>query len=474
MGELKLTVDEWAQVAKSLGLVQKNDPASTTLTAPTLHGPFPGNAAQFGIFSEAGVRPQRWSTVPTPQSMASVLGVSPSLYWQELLEVMTGVTADKGTNASGWCGNPPTVGQGKICEQAYKFGKYYVKTDLNALPEIGQFKNRADLPAEILNAVGDRRNPFVPDLFYRWDGGPRQLRYELWRIGKSLEKSLENVLIQGDITVAYTLTEHGWIAEFNGLDGQIKTGYTDAVTGVACPAMDSAVVSFNAEINGTDANGENIVQVLTDTYWGLKDRAAEFQMPDAELALLMRKEMFRALVDVWACQYNTYRCSTTVNPGTTIQEDARDTNALRREMMNGQYILIDGRPVPVIFSEGIVRDGVGNQHFKSDLYIVPISWNGLPLTRMEYFPMDNADVTEFASFVGDDIVTLNNGLFMAGYRSTGLCKEYHFAAKMRLILETPFLAGRLDDIRFKFRAPIRTADPSDTWNYADGGRTYRS
>ena len=98
----------------------------------------------------------------------------------------------------------------------------------------------------------------------------------------------------------------------------------------------------------------------------------------------------------------------------------------------------------------------------------------MPLTRLEYFPMDNSDTREFASFVGDDITVLNNGLFIAGYRSTGLCKEYHFAAKMRLILETPFLAGRVDDIRYTFRAPIRNADPADTYFYADGGRTFRS
>jgi hypothetical protein len=67
---------------------------------------------------------------------------------------------------------------------------------------------------------------------------------------------------------------------------------------------------------------------------------------------------------------------------------------------------------------------------------------------------------------------MNNGMFLVGSRSTGLCKEYHFQARMRLILETPFLAGRLDDIRFTFRAPIRNSDPADTYYYADGGRTY--
>jgi hypothetical protein len=473
--ETRLTIEEWKQVAeavKALGLTQKNDPASTTITASPPYAPFPGNEAQFGMFTQAGVRPQRWSTVPTPHSLASILGAGePSIYWQELLEVMTGVTADSGTNATGWCGNPPTVGQGKVCEQVYKWGKSYVKTDLNALPDVGQFKDRSVLPAEILNPPVDRRNPFVPDLFYQWDGGPRQLQYELWRIGKSLEKSWELVAITGDDTQASASTEHGWITEFDGLDGQIKTGYTDNPTGLACPAMDSIVKSFNAEIDETDANGDNIVQAVTDVVWAAKDRASEFGMPGALHAIVMRKEQFRALTEVWACNYATYRCSGSAS--LPVNQDANETNRLRLEMMRGQYLLVDNEQVPVVFSEGVTREGVGANHFKADMYVVPVSWEGLRLLRLEYFPMDNAELREFASFVDDDIVTLNNGLFIAGVRSTGLCKEYHFGAKMRLILETPFLAGRIDDVRFTFRADIRNAMPGDTYNYADGGVTKR-
>lgn len=473
---MALTLDDVKMIAsvwKEMRETEKNDPASATLTAPALHGPFQGNEAQFGLFSYPGVRPQRWSTVPTPHSLASVIGVTPSRYWQELLEVMTGITADSGTNATSFCGNPPTVGQGKVCQQVYKFGKYYIKTDLNAIPEMGMFKDRSDLPAELLNPGAGRRNPFVPDVFYDWQGGPSQLRYELWRIGKSLEKTMEKVLISGDITQASNATEHGWFVEFSGLDGQIKTGYTDAPTGLVCPAMDSVVVSFNAEVDGTVTDGRNFVQVMSDTIWGMKDRAVEFGMPGTVFAIVMRREQFRAAVDNWACNYATYRC-TSSNAGLPYNNDVQETNALRLEMMRGQYLLVDQEPISVVFSEGITREGVGANHFKSDIYIVPISWEGMPLTRLEFYPMNNEVGSEYASFIGDDIAYFNNGQFIGGYRSTGLCKEYHFGAKFRLILETPFLAARLDDVRFKAYAPIRNSDPSDSWFYADGGRSFRS
>lgn len=473
--ERAYTLTEIAEMAKALGLTQKNDPASTTLTAPALHGPFQGNTNQFGIFAEPGVRPQRFASLVRPRSLASLLRLNSSIYHQELLEVMTGVTASSGTNATGFCGNPPTVGQGKVCEQIYSWGKYYIKTDLNALTELGTLRHRAEVPAEILNAPPGMRNPLIPDLMYRMSDPRSQLQYELWRIGVDLGRTLEHVLVQGDTTLASTATEIGWIGEFLGLDSQIKTGYTDArPPNMTCPAMDSAVISFDAEVNGTDANGDNLVQVTTELYWALVDRANEMGMEGVEFAFLMRKEQFRAIVDQWSCQYATYRCSSSA-AGQPFVNDVQDTNALRLEMMTGQYLLIDGNPVPVVFSEGILREGVGANHFKADFYLVPISWAGLPLLRLEYFPMDNQYVNEFASFItgaGGEVTTLNNGLFIAGFRSTGLCMEYHFASKMRLILETPFLAGRVDDVRFTFRAPIRNSDPSDTYFYADGGRTY--
>lgn len=473
MAERQYSIEEIAQLAKALGLTQKNDPASTTLTAPTLHGPFHGNEAQFGLFSYPGVRPQRWSTVARTSSMARLLGIRPSRFWQELLEVMTGVTASSGTNATGWCGNPPTVGQGKVAQQIYKFGKYYVKTDLTAIPEVGQFRNRADVPAEILNAGPTDRNPFIPDLLYRMEAPQSQLGYDLWRIGIALERSMEKVLITGDNTQASNATEHGWIQEFTGLDAQIKTGYTDAVGGVAVPALDSAVLTFNTGVGGTigGGDGRNMVQALSDLIWGLRDRAVSFGMDGVEFAIVMRKEAFRALVDVWACSYATYRCSTTTS-GVSFNNDLVSMNQLRLEMMQGQYILVDGDPVPVVFSEGIPQTSQGNALFTSDIYVVPVQWQGTRLINMEYFPMDNPDLIEYASFADMDITTLNNGLFIVGSRSTALCKEYHFASKMRLILETPFLAGRVDDVQYTFRAPIRNADPSDTFNTANGGRSY--
>lgn len=454
-----------------IGTAEKNDPASATLTAPALHGPFQGNANQFGIFSYPGARPQRFSALQRPYSLANLLTPQSSEYTNEIIEIMTGQTAGGTSNATGWCGNPPTVGQLKTCQQVYTFGNYLVKTDLNAVPLIGQLRNRADVPGEILNA-GPRANPLIPDMMFRLDDTRSQLRYELYRIGVDLERTMETVLVRG--TAATDNSRTGWWSEFAGLDSQIKTGYTDAIPpNIACPAADSNVVSFLADITGTaqDGSSRNFYAVLRDTYRAAKIRGQRVGMPDIQWTWVGRAEMFERITDVVACQSANYNCS-----GSQYAErnqDAERVQMNRIDMLNGRFINIDGEMVPFVASNGLTFEGLGSSTYRDDLYLVPLSWRGIPLLRLEYFPMSNQYAAEFANAFGtQNISFLNNGMFIVGVRSTGLCLEYHFGAKFRMILEAPFLAARIDDIEYSYYLDTRNALPGESL-YANGGKTYR-
>lgn len=468
-----------ASVMKEMGLTQKNDPASTTITAPTLHGTFPGNSAQYGIFSNPGIRPDMLSTLARPRSLTGAIiqsgGFGKSFYERERLEVLTGVTAASGTNATGWCGDPPTVGQGKVAELDYDWGEFYTKTNLNAVPKIGGRRDYADVNRNIVNA-GPNANPLIPSLYYEMAAGNDQLQYELYLLGVHMELVMGKTGIQGDTTLASTETEVGFISEYAGLDSMVKTGYTDAKTGIAAPALDSIVTTFGADVGSTigGGDGRNIVQAVSDSVWSAKDRARAYGLDGAQMAISMRPEMWRPFCQNYAYQYNIYGSSTTVS-GISLNDNLRDTNNLRIEMERSITIPVDGEPIAVVFDEGIPRTQTAANTWYSDIFGVPLAWNGFPLLRYEYFDMDNADLQKFANFIGDGkYATMNNGLYLASYRWTGMCLEYHFACRMRLILEAPFLAFRLDDVHYTTRTQQRLADPSDTHFYADGGRTYRT
>ena len=475
IAEKEYNETELAVLSKAgvLQIGQKNDPASTTLTATPLHGPFHGNANQFGIFSDGTVRPGRFSTLARPDQLIGNLSLTKSDYTNEILEVMTGQTADTGTNATGFCGNPPTVGQLKTCRQTFAWGDYYIKTELTAAALTGQRRNYADVPVEILN-MGPRPNNFFPDVMYRLDDTRSEFRHQLFKVGVSLERQTEQVLIQGTAGTANN-AYIGWFTQFGGLSGQVATGKTDSVTSIVCPALDSTVVSWNTNIDGTIADGSSrdIVEVTSDMVrgkWVTADRLG-FGRSSITWAFLMRYETFASLVDAWACNYATYKCA-----GVQYSENNRDAfavNQLRLQMMNGQYLLVDGIQVPVIFTEGIPQETLGNNYYKADIFFGALNWSGMPLARLEYFPMDNGYVSEYFNAFGIKTVdSLNNGLFLVGHRDTGLCLEWHFQARMRLVLETAFLWGRIDDVWYRFYDPIRNALPGAS-NYYDGGLTHR-
>ena len=475
MAEKQYSIAELKELREAMGFTEKNDPASTTLYTPTLQGPFQGSTTQFGLFTYPGVRPDRFSAMARPYSFAQALGAPmASEFYEEILSVLLGVSTASGTNAAGWCGNPPEVGSAKECKQAFYWGQYHVKTQLNAVPEIGQLRNRSDIPGSVMPGftVPEMRNPLVPDLFYRLTDTRSQLAYELWKLGVEFERTIDVVAVAGDNTQAYTATEHGWTTEPTGIDSMIKTGYTDVKTSQVCAAMDSVVITFGADVGATipsepAASQRNITIAISELVRAVKNRARKMGYgPNVSWYFLMREEAFHRVVEEYSCSYATYRC-TSSNAGQPFNTDTTATNQLRLQMMAGQYLLVDGVPVPVVFSEGIPQTNSSGT-FTSDIYLIPDTWNGRKLTYLQYFPMDNPYATEFRTFAdADDITVLNNGLWIAGVNSTGLCKEYEFGCKMRLIMETPFLAGRLDNVSYYFTTEIRNALPGSSF-YADG------
>lgn len=461
----KYSVEEIAELAKALGI--SDHAIEERQKADPLHGLNYNSTTTYGALTAPGVRPQMFSTLVRPMSLARVIPATASEIQEELLEIQTGVTTSSDSNAANFCADPPGPGQLKTCQQIIKWGKYFIESGVNVLPQIGSRKNRADVPREIINA-GPTQNQYVPDIMFNLRDTRSQLAYELYLVGVTLEQTMEKVLFSGNNATAYTSTQLGWTAEFNGLDQWIKTGYTDVVSSTACPAMDSIVISYSASLSGT------IVTNLNDLWWGVYQRAEAMGMSGTNWALVMRPELFRALVDVVSDQYSVVRVT-----GAQYEEANRNSDMIAAradDMLARQYLPVLGMQVPVILSHGPELTTTANNTYRSDIYLVPLSWQGMPLLRMEYFNLNNGYLREFEGFVGSNVRPINNGMFLAGRvedSDSAFCPKFQFASLMRLFLETPWLAGRIDDISFTYTAQSRNPYAGESL-YANGGVTVRS
>lgn len=457
-----------------LSIGQKHDTSSTTPSAQALNGVFPGSSSQFGVFSYPGVRPGRFNATARVRSLSRVIPMERSEYINEIVEIMTGVTAGSGNNATSACADAPKAGNLKTCQQTYTYGILHLGTKVDDITQIGLRRNRTDVDAMAYN-MASVDNPWLPQVpGINGEGAfTRRLRSAMYTLGIELERNVSQVIYVGTAGTSNN-TYRGVATQFAGLDNLIKTGYADAVTGLLCPRADSNVVAYNAEIDGTDSFSRDIVEAMTDTYYAQVDLARQLGMGDVVFAWVMRPEAFRRLTEVWACSYATYRCSGTTSEPVNL--DALSIYNTRIQMFGGEYLLIDGEQVPVILDDSIPRDTLANNHYKSDFYLVPLSWAGRPLLYGQYFPLNNSEAEEYLTGVGipeATTTTTNGGLFRVFKRQTKACVEYDFFGRLRLILDAPFLAARVDDVRYHVFFKINDPIPGFSWNL-NGGVSYRS
>ncbi len=444
----------------------KNDVTSGLPFARPAYAPVSGDPTAGGIFTAPGVRPQMLSTLGQPMDITSVLNPRPSLFAQERIGILTGQTDSTGDNPEDTCGNPPRIGQLKTCQQNYIFGEFVFGSNKIKISDAGLIANRAVTDRQILNEAAV--NPFFPSELSGAgiDFGSIEAQ-QLYQLGTALRRQFAQVLITGDPTTAPASTVRGFVKEPLGLDGMIKTGYADAISGTACPAADSVVVPFGAAISSGTYNGLNITRWITDVYFGRVAVAMQLGI-SATWAFVMPFPLFRELTYAYANQYyDTGSLGVVGNPFQTQQEGIR---RLQLEMLNGYYLLVDGIPVPVLFSDGIPLEVGGGNYQKADMFLVPLTVNGRDGIQVEYFPMDNPHATRLASRFDGEIQMLHNGMYILYAERTRGCMELIIEGKIRVWLEAPFLAAKFQDLLYTSNIGYRSPLPGVT-GYVNGGVT---
>lgn len=457
-----------------LGAGAKHDTSSTTPNAVPLHGPFPGSATQFGLWSQPGGRSGVWNATPRTRSFAGAIPMYPTVIQQELIDIATGVTAGSGNNQVSACVVGPKPGSLKAMRISAIFGIIHESTKIFDVTQAGMRRNRADVDREFYNSARVQNNwiPDVPGI----DGQGSinsVMRSEMLALGIDLERNISQVHFLGSAGTednAY----RGIARQWNGLDQLIKTGYVDSVTGLAAQAADSTVVSFNADADGgTDASGRTLVGALIDTHFSMVDYLGRIGV-SPDYALVMRPDMFRAIAAVWSCSYSTTRCTSSA-AGTPLVRDAVSIRAEYEAILNGQYLPMEGTNVPVLMDDSIPREGLGPGYFKSDIYGVALRGNGRPVIYGEFFDMNNPEAMEVVDLAGmseASTTTINGGLYRVFKRVTGGCVEYDFFSRPRLITDAPFMHFRLDDIRYHAAYNQHDARPGESY-YFNGGVSYR-
>lgn len=454
----------YGRYGQFMGVGYKHDSGGSPISVGYTHGPG-------GNLSFPGVDPVVFHTVVGNRGILGQLPTVGSPYMNPTYPIITGVSAASGSEKTDVCDDAPVAGLMATCIITSVFGRYERATQEIELNRLNQRVDRAD-PMD-LTLVG---SPIAESgIFTSGPGNPNPpsdlLRNEtarkFWELGVAFARLLAVQVWQGNPA---NNTSGGGYKEMTGLDILIGTGHVDAQTGTACAAADSDVKDFNY-LNVAD-NGSDVVNALTYIYYTRKDLADRTGVQPVRWVWCMRPEVFYELTAVWPCAYMTYRCNLLGIDGARINIDAMEQTRMRDEMRAGKYLLIDGERIEVIVDDGIEAEyqttnaNVTSGCFSSTIYLVPMSVaGGRAVTYMEYFEYSNPAIEDA---LGNLVLGRIEGPWITVPRQTNWCIQWQTKIEPRMVLRTPWLAGRLNNVQVCPLQMTRSPFPGDPY-YVGGG-----
>ena len=457
------------QKARQFGL--KHDASGTPISTGYSHGPG-------GVLTFPGTDPTVFHTIMGNSSLLGQLPAMPSVYTNPTFTTITGISDDVGSEKVEVCDNAPVAGLMSGCKLTSVFGRYERATPELELNRLGQRNDRADpldltLVGSPISSTGIF-NSGAQSAAAPGDVLVNEVSRKFWERNVSLWRLLSRQLWVGSPA---NNSGGGGYKELSSFSVLVNTGHTDAETNTTCPSMDSDIKNFN--FGQVDAANSNIVAMMTALYHQLFRRAELTGVLPVRWVIAMRSQMFYELTAIWPCSYLSYRCA--VSPGMVSPMvgniDAQEAIRFRDDMRAGKYLMIDGVRIDVVLDEGIPElsntdnGNVPNTCFASDIYFIPMSVvGGRAVTYLEYFDYTNPSLQ---AALGDSMtIGRVEGAFLTTMRQTNWCVVWQTKVEPRLIMRTPWLAGRLQNVVY---CPIQH-DPSpfpDEPYYQAGGETSR-
>jgi len=444
----------------------KHDASGGPIGAGYSHGPG-------GLLTYPGVDPDIFNAAVGNDSILGQLSTKATVETNPTYWTFTGVQDTTGSNKQQVCDDAPVAGLMKACLQTAVFGRYELATAQLELNRLGQQIDRAD-PMD-LRLVGTPLANQAGGVF----GGPgnpqadlnNEVERKFWERNVAFQRLLAAQLWGGNPA---NNTGGGGYKEFPGFAKLVNTGYVDAETNQACAAVDSYVSSFGSvRIDGT-GGGDAIVNAISNIWFHLNDRARRANLMPVRWVIAMQPQLFYELTKVWPCSYLTYRCQTTTNQQVVVSGE--EQTRMRDEMRNGQYLLIDGVKVEVVLDDSVPETN-GNEGavtkgcFLSDIYFIPLSViGGRAVTFLEYMQYANPSLLDALN--GRMVLGSIDGAFLTWPRQTNQCVQWQSKIEPRLVMRTPWLAGRLTNVLYCPIQHTRDSDP-DGGYFVNGGRTNR-
>lgn len=419
-----------------------------------------------GLFSTPGLERDVVTAHIRPRGIGSALPLLPSVDEDPRFGVITGYTADVGTRITNPCDDAP-YNYMKACTLTARFGLTRRDTKEIDIGAVMKKVNRGDFTDLLLRGRVLGLSGLTPNGLNENQIMSIVTMSEMVGAAVAAERELSVDMWQGTIATG----------AFPGLDSQIATGHVDADTNTACPAVDSDVKDFTYE--DIEGSTKSIVHYMQTMEKYLRFNAERMGLDPVSYVITMRPELWEVLTEVWPCQYNTNKCASSVQGTSTVFIDGRENISERDAMRANMTLDLNGNSYRVVLDDGIyeqnnINDGnLAAGEYASSIYFVPVTINGsFPVTYRQYLNYSAWD-SDVSLLRGKEDFWTDGGVYSWAITQTKWCYTLHLRSEQRIVLRTPHLAGKIQNVKYVPLQHLRSPYPDSPY-FNDGGVSYRA
>lgn len=472
-----------AQLLKELGDLDPKYKASPHAGTADGSPSSPYNFGPNGLFGTYGLSQELISLRVKPRGLGSMLPAYGSNVIYPLFGYITGYNDVTGSEKTNVCDDPPTAGATRGCLQMAQFGRLERQTRTIDITRLGQQINRGEYQdLTIINDPlgADQGSMMNPATNFNV-ALSNEISVRFTELAIAFQNKMGRLVWSGNPA---NNTSGGGYQEFPGLDILIGTGKKDAETNATCPNLDSLIVDYKYfDLNASSGfAGGGIVNVLTYTLRMLQSRAEQTGLDPVQWVIAMRETLFYELTAKWPCNYITTNCN--VPTGSQQMVYATDQIAMRDDMRNNKYLIVDGIRYNVVFDSAIPEQSSGTVgsslvpagQFSSDIYIIPLTVMGnMQVTFWQYYNFSGPNAAMSVAAGAPGLASnfwSDGGRYLWHFKTPiNWCIQWLAAIEPRILLRTPQLAARIKNIRYSPLMHPNDAYSDQPYFQAGGGNS---
>lgn len=452
---------------------------ATSTASGSTHNLIHGPGSMFGQ-AQVGIEPEVISTMMHWEGLGDHVPTFGVRTRETLLPFITGVEPTSTSEPDTECENC-IAGETEACLQHFPLGKVCRETQTMTPERIIERLNRGDINLTLLNNQLGSESPWHPGSSVVEMGREGLMQIAAaWALMFELPPLFMHALSPMVFSGNPTNNQGDGYREFRGMDLLINTGFKDAIAGVLCGALDSDVKDFNYGDVKTQT-APTFFEMLEMVHYYIRENARKQRLTPVRWAIVMKSNLWQIVSSLIPFQ-SVMAAIMNATLGTSFQVNLDgQTIVNEREKFRAQGVIpLNGERVQVIIDDGITELNNANDgnldagEYASDVYIVPMQYLGSrDAVRIDYkdYRFISQEIAATKDLLGDMFSWSPDGRFSWTWVKDGPCFKIRANIEPRILLRTPQLAGRIQNVKYVPMQHLREPNPDSPYFFKGGVST---